>query len=270
MKYSVFTVMLKDDPAEVVAEKLEEFGLDGVEWRISEDGKHFSPKDLKARASEVKKISEKHHLEIPILSTYLSLGETAEIQEVVRAAKDIGAPMVRVLAPRFEGELHHRVIYEEAVRHLGKCEDIASIHGVKIVLEIHMGNIIPSASAAFGLLRHFDPDCVGVIFDPGNMVWEGMENWTMGLQILGSYTAHVHVKNSLWARAGEGEEGTTLWKPSMCPLREGIVNWREVISALRKVNYRGYLSLEDFSEVKSPEERIVDDLRYLKSLEGQR
>ena len=253
-----------------MAEKLQALGVDGVEWRINDDGKHFRPQHLKKEALEIRRISEAHHLDVPILSTYLPVSHIPEIQEVIEAAASIGVGLVRAIAPRYEGELHHRQLYEDAVKNLERLEEITSVRKVKAVLEIHMGSIIPSASAAFGLVRHFDPDCIGVIFDPGNMVWEGMENWRMGLEMLGSYLSHVHVKNSLWSRIGESEHGSMMWKPSMCPLREGIVNWGEVIGSLKKVNYRGYLSIEDFSEELPPEERIQDDLRYLSALERAR
>ena len=58
-------------------------------------------------------------------------------------------------------------------------------HGVRALVEIHMGTIVPSASAAAQFCSRFDPRHVGVIHDAGNMVFEGFERYRMGLEVLG-------------------------------------------------------------------------------------
>ena len=59
---------------------------------------------------------------------------------------------------------------------------MARRYGVRALIEIHMGNITPSASAAAAFLEGFDPRDVGVIHDAGNMVYEGYEQYRLGLR----------------------------------------------------------------------------------------
>ncbi|MNH42928.1 hypothetical protein D3C79_1047240 [compost metagenome] len=65
---------------------------------------------------------------------------------------------------------------------------------------MHFGNIAPSASLARQLVDGFDAKHIGVIYDPGNMVYEGFEQYKLGLEVLGEYLGHVHVKNAIWSR----------------------------------------------------------------------
>ena len=41
-----------------------------------------------------------------------------------------------------------------------------------------------SAGLAHRLVNGFDPDHIGVLFDPGSMVHEGYESYRMGMELL--------------------------------------------------------------------------------------
>lgn len=56
-------------------------------------------------------------------------------------------------------------------------EKLAKKHGVKANVEIHMRTICPSAGLTYRFVSNFDPEYVGVIYNPGNMIHEGFENW---------------------------------------------------------------------------------------------
>jgi len=61
-----------------------------------------------------------------------------------------------------------------------------------------MNTMTPSPALAERLVSHFDPRHVGVILDAGNMVYEGFETYSLAVDLLGPYLAHVHVKNAAW------------------------------------------------------------------------
>jgi len=184
----------------------------------------------------------------------------------MQAAKVMTCPQIRVGVPSYERGLGYNNLFEKTGENLKKVEKLASKYGIKALLELHMGNIIPSASAAYRLISSFHSGCIGVIYDPGNMVYEGYENWQMGMQLLGEYLAHVHVKNSSWMVERKDENGIFFWKPTWARLKEGIVEWKQVIDDLKAVGYEGYLSFEDFSDI-SVEEKLAKNIEYLKSLE---
>lgn len=268
MKYSVFTVIMPDHSVAEVAKKLHEWGYDGVEWRVH-DQCHIPPKEIVGRAKEIQRISADNGLEICNLATYLHVKEAELIKRVMEGAQIMGAPSCRVGVPAYNRTRSYHEIFAETLIDLGVIERLAEKYGVKALIEIHFGNITPSAALAHRLVSNFNPKYVGVIFDPGNMIYEGMENWRLGLELLGPWLAHVHVKNTAWDIAETLADGTTKWRASEATLQGGIVDWGEVIEDLKAVGYDRYLSSEDFSRSEPTETKIRNGLVYLKRLEAQ-
>jgi sugar phosphate isomerase/epimerase len=274
MKFSVFTVMMPEFSPEETASILSKMGFDGVEWRVEKFfekagertsywGYNRSTIDLASileKAQEVKSLADRNGLEICCLATYLGVDQKRDIERVAKAANLMGCPYFRVGAPRYDGTVDYNQLYSETIRNVKEVERIAKENGVTALLEIHMGNIMPSAGLAHRIVSNFDPEHVGVIYDPGNMVYEGYEQWKMGMELLGRYLRHVHVKNSAWRKDSAGK-----WMAESAKLEEGIVDWRQVISNLRAVGYNGYLSLEDFSE-QDTTSKLKRDLEYLRKL----
>jgi len=278
-EYCVFTVMTPDLGLEEAASTLGSLGYKGVEWRVTEVPKEppatvdfwrgnratVDASKVLEKAPEVKALSDKYGLAIPALGTYVTAKELEEVQKFMEAAKIMGCPQIRVGVPGYNGSINYNELFDEALEDYGKVEALAKEYRVKANIEIHMGNICPSASAARRFLSNFNPKHVGAIYDPGNMVHEGYENWQMGLEILGPYLAHVHVKNSRWEIVSE-EDGVKRWRATMCGIKEGQVYWGDVLAALRKVGYNGWLSFEDFSKGET-KVKLKENIHYLKVLE---
>lgn len=70
-----------------------------------------------------------------------------------------------------------------------------------------MDTLISSPSAAYRALEGFDPAHIGLIFDPGNMVNEGFEDYQKSFELLGDYIAHIHIKNGILAPGRRGRAG---------------------------------------------------------------
>jgi sugar phosphate isomerase/epimerase len=108
----------------------------------------------------------------------------------------------------------------------------------------------------------FDPEWVGVIYDPGNMVYEGFEDYTLGLEVLGPYLAHVHIKNAAYERP----PGGGVWTPRWAPLEDGAVDFYQLIVALQAVGYDGWLSIEDFSQARPSCEAVAHNARFVRDV----
>jgi len=282
MKYSVFTVCMPEFTVDEAIDKLAAWGYDGVEWRVrnqqpSADGKPgfwagnrctITLDEVVDKAESVGKHCRDAGLEVASLASYLKCDELADIERVFVACGKMGAPQARVGVPGYDGTVNYRELFDKAVEDYGKVEKLARKHGVKAVIELHMGNITPSASAGYRFVGHFDAKHVGVIHDAGNMVIEGFENFQFGMELLGEYLAEVHVKNAAWRKGGRGPNGQQLYERSWAQLREGQVNWADMMRALKSVGYDGWLSLEDFSTDRTTEEKLPNALEYLKELEA--
>jgi len=283
MKFAVFTVMTPEWDLTTAAHQIAKAGYDGVEWRVQRvdftradeppsfwgNNRATVPVNrIEEEAERVRKITEAAGLELAPLASYLNVAEFDRIQAVFRAAQRMGAPAVRVNVDRYDRTRRYQELYEETLVRLRPVVALARETGVKALVELHFGSICPSASLAYRLLSHFDPRDIGAIYDPGNMIAEGMENWRMGMELLGEYLAHVHVKNQIWRVDHIGPDGTFIWRCQAAPLREGIVNWREVLADLHAVGYDGWLSFEDFSTALPTEQKLVENLAYIQGLTG--
>lgn len=281
MKHSVCTVLLHDMNLEEVFGLLSELNYDGVELRIKEDY-HVPPDSILSRVKELKQLKTRYRLEIPVLATYLSIADREIVLQVFEAAGILGSKGVRVsLGPPLDAQQQYWTVREEVQRQLEAFIPSIQQFGVKALFEIHFKTLISSPSLAYLLLQNFDPAQVGVIFDPGNMVVEGWEGWKIGVEILGDYLGHVHVKNASWQRDGK-------WRWNWDELESGMVDWEDVMRALSSVKYESYLSNENLKAVVLPgatgfigeqlsnhsqkpskpiRTKLAEDIQYLKGLE---
>lgn len=281
LKHSVFTVMTPDYDLREAVGLIAELGYDGVEWRV-----HHIPSSPAARpdfwnsnratinidtigreAADIRKMTEDHGLEIMALGTYLSYKMVDEVERCMEAACVMGAGSIRVGAPTYDGSENYNDLLDAATEGYIAVENLARQYKVRATVEIHPRSICSSSSLAYMLVSNFDPDFIGVISDPGNMVTEGNENWQLGLELLGPYLSHVHVKNSAWKCLGD-RKGDVVWDTEPAPLRNGCVSWRDFIRAVNHVGFNGWLSLEDFS-TGDTRAKLADGLSYLKEIEAE-
>ena len=157
-------------------------------------------------------------------------------------------------------------LFKTGVEYLKDVEQMCKQYGVKGLVETHHMTITPSASLAHRLVNQFDPNHIGVLYDPGNMVHEGFENYRMGMELLGDYLAHVHVKNGGWEIKQEQEDGTVEWGVKWSPIEKGVVNWKQVLTDLKSVGYDGTIGMEDFSGTYSTKEAIKHNIEWVKRL----
>lgn len=283
MKYSVFTVCMPEYSISDVVTRLKKWGFDGVEWRFHDRPADVQPRagfwggnlatiDQKAWKTEVpmvKALCRKAGLKMPSLAAYCGCAEPEKYKPAIEAAAALGAPLVRVGVPRYDGKTPWGKLHAQALKDYAKVIAYARKFKVKPVIEIHMGIITASAAAAAEFCGHFSPKDIGVIYDPGNMVYEGFEQYQMGLEMLGKYVAHVHIKNSKWDVTGATDLGAVTWKPSFAAMKNGCVDFAALMAALKAVGYNGWLSFEDFNTALKTDDKLPEDLKFLKALERQ-
>ncbi|WP_339308657.1 sugar phosphate isomerase/epimerase family protein [Paenibacillus sp. FSL R5-0519] len=275
MKLSVFTVATPDLNAEELASAAAAAGIDGIEWRfrgIPEDAISEEPSYWRNNRCSVD--PSRWQEQVPVfreaaagqgrksiaLVPYLNCGDLSAAEQAFQAAAGLGASMMRVGVPGYDRKTRYPELYRQAVDYLSEVQDLAKQYNIKAIVETHHQTIAPTASLAYRLVQSFDPQHVGVLYDPGNMVHEGYENHRMGLELLGPYLAHVHVKNAGWfepevkdtqkdnvTEKNSGLALNTAWKCQWTPLTEGMVDWVQMVRDLRAVGYDGYYGIEDFS-----------------------
>lgn len=277
MKFSVFTAATPDwEPAEA-ARRIAAIGYDGIEWRITDQDEADPPGfwagnratwpliGLEGAISEIARITREAGLEFSGIGGYALAPDRDDVLRTLRATAELGAGQVRVRIP-FNDADDYRTVFSQTRDDLAWAAEEAGALGVKVLVELHHQTISSSASAALRLVDGIDPRTIGVIHDLGNLVIEGQEDTRAGLQLLGEYLAHVHVKNAIWQRTGQtGLDGDVRWESAWAPLREGIASVPDYFRTLAEVGYDGWVTLEDFSTDAPLEERLIDDLAFLRA-----
>lgn len=284
MKIGVFTVSMPEYSPKEAVKLLKELGYDGVEWRVAQIEEEdrgdirfeerywhgnkctLDIEKIEDEAESIKNLCEKADISILSLTTYLRPHESSRIEKVLKAARAIGCGQVRVFTPEYNETENYEEVFARTVEHVKTLEKLAQKYDTKIVFEIHMDNILASASAAQRMLSGFDPRYVGVIFDPGNMVFEGFENYKKCFEMLGDYIAHVHIKNGKIEPVGEDEKGVVQWKRTWTPIRKGSADLKKLIRVMKEMNYEGNISVEDFSNEENTYEKLKHNLEYLREL----
>jgi len=292
MKFSVYTCSTPEYGIEESAALIKELGYDAVEWRVDNTGDNsammayfqnlteeqkygarywidnhatLNINDIHNECLRAKKVCDEVGLEICNLATTLR-GDIATMEATLAAAAAIGCKTVRGPMATYDPSKPYWEQFNEYREYLRSCEPMLKKYGIKFLIETHHGMMISSASSALRVLEGFDPEYYGLIYDPGNMVYEGYENYELGFEMLGDYLAHVHIKNAALVPGGEDEFGATKYNQVWMPLNKGSANLAALIKALVKVGYDGVLSVEDFSNEKPTKEKLAECISYLKTL----
>ena len=137
---------------------------------------------------------------------------------------------------------------------------------VRFCIELHDHSLTPSASAAMRVLEGLPTTGCGVILDAANTVAEGNEAMARLIDILGAHLAHVHVKQRTMRRRSLAVDASLL-DLQITPLSEpGDVAWPEIVALLRAAGYRGWFSVEDFTRLDQPEQRLPADAAWITAL----
>ncbi|MBA3943292.1 MAG: sugar phosphate isomerase/epimerase [Herpetosiphonaceae bacterium] len=283
MQFAVFTVGLPEFTPQQAVAALHQLGYDGIEWRVTaqqpavDDQPSFWTGNrctwpfhsFVADASEIRSLTEQASLQMPSVGTYVTCDDIEAVERAMQGVVQLGAPRLRINVPRYDGTTAYRPLYERAVGQYHEVAALAQQYHVQALIEMHHGSLTPSASAAAHFLSNFDPRYVGAIHDAGNMVYEGYEQYRLGLEMLGPYLAHVHLKNARWQSTGTRPDGSTIWDAQWAPITQGIVDMGALFRALHSVGYDGWVSFEDFSTEQPLLERLRDNLAYVKRVAQQ-
>jgi len=282
MKYSLFTVSVPEMTPEEALKKMQEYGYDGVDWRVTDlpvDKEilaeapsywrnNYCTIDVATvaeRAEEIRSLANAYGLTVNALATYVNcLDEEAKIRACMSAAKQMGCQRIRVNSLKYTGEQSYHALFEQAAAGFKKVEILAREYGVKADMEMHMGTITPTASAAYRLASCFDPQYIGVIYDTGNVIYEGYEEYKMAFEILGPYLDLIHVKNAKWVR--KEVDGIEKYVPDWAPFSDGYADFKKCFQALKEIGYDGYVTFEDFSSAESSDEKLQNNIRYIKEI----
>lgn len=174
-------------------------------------------------------------LDAPVCKSDLPRGRAeidAERDVLLRClelARTVGASFIRCFTFYRDGAPDPRA----AVAAFAEVIADIDVDGVDLLIETGMRTNTPTIPLTLEFLRHLDRDEVGILWDPGNSAFSGIEpepfpgDWVAGRHRI----RHVHVKDP----RGQAE---------YVRLGEGDLDWPAIVGRLADDGYDGWLSLE--------------------------
>ena len=266
MKFVMFTKLLKALDTAQLADTIQDLGFDGFDLAIR-PGYPVNPENVATALPRAAKDWVARGLTIGLVTTNVDFVDPAapEVEPLLAACAEIGCRHIKLGYWGYRGEPYWEGV-ESIRRALAQFETLCRKHDTCVMVHTHSGPYYGSNCAgAMHLVRGLDPRYVGIYLDPGHLAIDG-EDPEMAFDMVRDYLALVAVKSPAWFCSQEGDE--VRWEDRFVPLREGMVNWRQVFALLRTLQYDGVLSLHSEYEDLSHEEllRVTrDDLSYLRS-----
>ena len=196
------------------------------------------------------------NLSIPCFDTPIDLSRNTpetieELQQVIRLASGMHSPYVSAFAKDADSE----TISEN----LSRLIPIAAEHRITILIKT--SGIYTDTALLRDLLNKFASDQLAVLWDVHHPYRDNGETPAQSIKNLGAYVKHVHLRDS------DDPDTYNL-------IGEGNFPIREVMNALRSIDYDGYISLEWkpewMEELTSPDIIFPHFVTYMERFERDR
>ncbi len=186
-----------------------------------------------AAAATLRRLYEKG-LTLPCIDAICELSDSEEAAEEITAcmeiAQNLHIPNVRLRANAVEAEKTAAAV-ESVAGLLAKLLPKAEAAGVTLLLET--SGLFCCTGELRDMLERFASDRLAALWAISSTVLEGEETPETTIRNLGAYVRHVHLSDA--KRTEDGFEH--------CMAGEGELPLKEVMLALRSVNYDGFVSL---------------------------
>jgi sugar phosphate isomerase/epimerase len=179
-------------------------------------------------------------------------------ERAAEMADVLGARQLRICGASMAGHSYTEA-YDATLRACAAYSQAARKRGIRVLLHQRWATVTASASQLYRVLSNFDPSAVGCIYDAGSMAVEGYEEYRIGLEVLGNYVADVHIANARHFPANQG----TVWDWEWSPLSDGLMDLQRLFRALRRGDYRGWVTLADRTQGHAPSALLTADRHML-------
>ena len=247
-------------------------GADSIECAVDADQSipclDASLRDANAIAAlERQTASEGIRISALLLATDFS-SENADAQvnwavQVVRSAAAIGVPVVRIDPWTANRDLSPDQIQQNFIRRAEQLLRETADTGVDLAMENH-GAIFNDPDVLDRVLAAIPDGRFGLTLDTGNLYWWGqpVDEVYRLIERYSPRAKHTHIKNINYPPelAHRRREIGFEYKQYCCPLGEGNLDLRRIITLLQRAGYRQDLCVEDESLFKVAEGGMLDVL----------
>ncbi len=162
-----------------------------------------------------------------------------------------------------------------AIPYWKAAAELAQEHGVKVAVEMHPGFLVYNVKSMLRLREAVGP-VLGCNFDPSHLFWNGVEV-PAAIRALGSAIHHVHGKDCIVDPINAHVNGCNdatpydriperAWTFRSLGYGHDAKTWRDIVSALRLVDYDYVISIEHEDAMMSADEGLAKSVALLREV----
>jgi fatty-acyl-CoA synthase len=170
----------------------------------------------------------------------------AEFDKCMMTAKNLHIPYIRIHAKAAADEEKASAVLEGWLR-----ESLPKAENENVTLLLETSGLFSDTAKLRDMMNRFSCDNLAALWDMYSTYFQLGEQPDKTIENLGAYVKHVHIKDA------EMQEGQAQY----CIMGEGKLPVGEMISALRSINYDGFITLEWSPEWCSE----IDDIEIILS-----
>ncbi len=240
MQISFTTLGCPDWSLEQIAANAKDYGYDGVELRVNNDGNHLSPDTSLADAEEVGRQFRDTGAPITCVMGYSSFasqdeaavaGNQAVLEKLIALAAAMQAPYIRTFAGQLPEGTTLEAMIEIIARALKPLAQQAADKGISIGIETH--DDWCAAANIMAIINQVDSPGLGIVYDISNSTTA--EPWEQTYAAIKDHICYCHVKDS-WTLP----DGTHQY----VMLGAGDMPYPEIFACLKADGFDSFLSLE--------------------------
>jgi sugar phosphate isomerase/epimerase len=203
--------------------------------------------------------------------------ELARLRAALDAAKRVGTDRIRVFS-FFIPDGRHAEFRDEVLKRMSAFAKVSAAQGLVLVHENESYIYGDDAEHCRDLVESVGSPALRIAFDPANFVQVGVRPFDEAWPLLSKHVAHFHVKDAVPVDR-EGIAPYPAHAPelqlmaSVRPAGEGEGQIGQLLDALGRQDYRGYLVIEPHLQLRLHEldatERFAVALAALRGLVGE-
>ncbi len=257
MEIGLCSICFHESPLVEVLDLAKKTGFDGVEiW--GEEPHTLYPFDKK-KIENISQMVKERGLSISMFGSYISPSMKnfkEKAKESLKITHTLGAPLMRVWAGNKGSKEADKENWKVCIEGFKWLSQEAKKYNITLAIEMHEGTLADLGKSALNLIEKVGEDNLKANFQVNFTLQKDdpMER----LKLVSPYIVNCHLQNF----KNFQKDKNSFTERSL--LKEGIVNYKEIISFLKGKDFKGYLEVEFEKDPK--EENLKKDYEFLKEL----
>jgi sugar phosphate isomerase/epimerase len=268
-----FSKWCQDLPLSDMARSLKELGFDGVDMPVRPNAP-ITHENAPEKLSEAVKIFQDNGLKVERLVTAL-VNTDEHTEPLLEAVREAGISKIRLGSCFVPDNEDPQVLLDTARRNLNSLHKLLKKHGVWGAVQNHSGSYLEvNISSCLRLVQDCDPEVIGIQYDPGHTMISG-EPSHLALGLIGPYLHRVNFKSPRKEYTSDPETERLRYRDIWVPLRDGMLDVRNVLSELQKAGYTDPISVHAEyrthyyvieKNTDATKRLMAEDVKYLRTL----